>query len=103
MTPKNLPVPFPCLRASFNKGPGRNKFSGKQNVCPARRKDLEETPTQTARGALKQKTKIVTRRPGLAYLPPVLVRGSVAGAAHATIVFQLVLLFTSFLAIPLAR
>jgi hypothetical protein len=70
MTPNNLPVPFPCLRASFNEGPGRKKFSGKQNVYPARRKDLEETSTQIARGALKQKTKIVTRRPGLVYLPP---------------------------------
>ena len=26
---ESLPVPFPCLRSSFNnKGPGRNKFSG---------------------------------------------------------------------------
>jgi hypothetical protein len=81
MTPNNLPVPFPCLRASFNnQGLGRNKFSGKYNVCPASRKDLEETSTQSVRGALKPKTKIATRRPSLAKglrLPaPILMRGS---------------------------
>ncbi len=30
MIRENLPVPFPCLRTYIhNKGPGRNKFSGK--------------------------------------------------------------------------
>lgn len=30
MIPRDLPVPFPCLRTSFNnKGPGRDKSSGK--------------------------------------------------------------------------
>jgi hypothetical protein len=43
--PKNLPVPFPCLRAAFNnEGPGRNKFGGKLNLCPASRKELDDAP-----------------------------------------------------------
>jgi hypothetical protein len=38
--PKNLPVPFPCLRAAINnEGPGRNKLCGKSNVAPASRMD----------------------------------------------------------------
>ncbi|MGB9409592.1 MAG: hypothetical protein WCA89_18805 [Terracidiphilus sp.] len=67
MTPNNLPVPFPCLRAAINnKGPDRKKFSGKYNVCPASRKDLKETSTQPARGAVKPIKGIATYRPGLA-------------------------------------
>ena len=46
MTANNLPLPFPCLRSCFhNKGPGRNKFSGKSFVCPANHADLNNTNT----------------------------------------------------------
>jgi hypothetical protein len=41
---KDLPVPLPCLRSQINnRGPGRNKFSGKYNVRPASREDPENT------------------------------------------------------------
>jgi hypothetical protein len=62
-----LAGPVSLLRTVINnQGPGRNKSSGKENVCPASRKDLYEIPTQRACRELEFNEKIATDRPSLA-------------------------------------
>jgi hypothetical protein len=103
--PENLPVPLPCLRASFrNKGPGRNKFCGENSSLPGGSEDLTNTTTQRACRTIQPKEKIATGRPYLTLgcLAAPIHRES-PGAARVTIVLKLVLLFASLLAIPLAR
>ena len=44
MNRRSLPFPFPCLRTYFNnKGPGRNKFSGKCLCLPLCGKNISYT------------------------------------------------------------
>ncbi len=50
MNPKDLPFPFPCLRTSFNnKGPGRNKSSGKYKRLPGEPGKFDYTNTRHVR------------------------------------------------------
>ena len=102
----SLPVPFPCLRALiYNQGPGRNKFRGETISSQFTGKTWKNTRTQSACRGFKPKERIATARPGLALsfrLPARILRGG-AGTARVTIVLKLLSLFTSLLAIPLAR
>jgi hypothetical protein len=69
MPRKNLPIPLPCLRTAINnQGPDRNKFSGKHQVAPASRKDLDLTITQSVRRSMGPKVRIATGRPGFVSL-----------------------------------
>jgi hypothetical protein len=47
MTARSSPFPFPCLRTFVhNKGPGRNKFSGKFIFLPNSLEDFTNSITQ---------------------------------------------------------
>jgi len=62
---KNLPVPFPCLRAAINnEGPGRNKSAALQHHPGDRPGDRNNTFTQFPCKAFKIKERIATDRPG---------------------------------------
>jgi len=62
---KNLPDPFPCLRAVFhNEGPGRNKFCGKTIVSRLAGSTEERCRAIRVR-SVEAKRKYRTGRPSL--------------------------------------
>ena len=107
---KNSPFPFPCDRSCIhNKGPGRNKFSGKCILLPSQPGDLNNSTTQFMRGTVTTKRSWGKAAPALSNLLEIYRCSTteIAGAPQLTIKvqqtsFKLVGLFTSLLAIPLA-
>ncbi len=105
MIANNLPLPIPCLRTRLhNKGPGRNKSSGKFYVLPNQPGDLNNSSTPFARQNLITERSLTTGRPGSVYLLEIYrsLSEDRRGATDYKTMLKLVSLFASLLAIPLA-
>jgi len=104
--PNDLPVPFPCLLSLVhNKGPGPQQLLRLLTCLDCQPRDVNNTTTKELCHAISLKEKIATGRPSLTWVSGFLSAyrcGSRRGS-HDAIVLKLISLFTSLLAIPLAR